>query len=290
MRFTKLRGQHILADRRVAEKIVSAAELSSADTVLEVGPGLGVLTRLILPRVHHYIGVELDPRFVQALQNEFALPLEARPRLSEVSPQNSAEVAPQPEFVEGDILKIKISDLFSNYTLTPKPYTLISNLPYNITSAFFKKILTEKNPPERIVIMIQKEVADRICLPTTKNQRPTTLFGLMCNLYAECEYLFRVPGSAFNPPPKVESAVIRLRPRSDASFFEKWGIERAAAEEVIGFIAMFFKNPRKMMSNALGRDRAQAIKNALIALGERPDSRPADLSLGKWLGLWKILK
>ena len=109
----------------------------------------------------------------------------------------------------------------------------------------------------------------------------------MCNLYAECEYLFRVPPGAFSPPPKVESAVIRLKPYSDASFLKKWGIERSVAEAMIGFVAVFFKNPRKMMSNALGRNRAQAIKSALVALGERADSRPADLSLEKWVSLWK---
>jgi Dimethyladenosine transferase (rRNA methylation) len=279
MRFTKLRGQHILTDNNVALKIVAAAEFSPADTVLEVGPGLGVLTRLILPRVGRYVGIELDPRFVEVLQNEFSLPLEAKPL--------PAEVSPRPEFIEGDILKIKISDLFSAYNLQATTYKLISNLPYNITSAFFKKILTEKNSPERIVIMIQNEVALRICPPTTHNLQPTTLFGLMCNLYAACEYLFRVSPGAFSPPPKVESAVIRLKPYSEALFFEKWGIERSRAEDVIGFIAIFFKNPRKMMSNALGRERAETIKNALVAIGERPDSRPADLSLEKWVSLWK---
>jgi 16S rRNA (adenine1518-N6/adenine1519-N6)-dimethyltransferase len=282
MQYTKLRGQHILSDKCVAEKIVSAAELSPADTVLEVGPGLGVLTTLILPRVGHYIGVELDPRFVEELRREFLKP---SPKNGGGCPNGRERGV---EFVEGDILKIKISDLFSNYTLNAKPYTLISNLPYNITSAFFKKILTEQNPPERIVIMIQNEVANRICLQAKTYKLQASLLGMMCNLYAECEYLFRVSPGAFNPPPKVESAVIRMFPYSEASFFAKWGVKRSFAEDIIAFIAIFFKNSRKMMSNAYGRNRALEIKNALIDLGERPDSRPADLSLEKWVAFWKI--
>jgi 16S rRNA (adenine1518-N6/adenine1519-N6)-dimethyltransferase len=267
MRFTKLRGQHILKDESVAERI--AAELTPADAVLEVGPGLGVLTRRIIQLAGRYVGVELDPRFVQELKKEF---------------RGRENV----EFVEADILKINIIDFLSKSSnLKANSYKLISNLPYNITSAFFKKVLTEKDPPERAVVMIQNEVALRICPPTSYKPRPTSLLGLMCNLYAECEYLFRVPKSAFSPPPKVESAVIRLKPYFGAEFFAKWGIERARAEEMIAFIAVFFKNPRKMMSNALSREKAEAIKKALISIDIRPDARPADLALTKWLSLWK---
>ncbi len=256
-------------NKDVALKIVEAAALTPTTTVLEVGPGLGVLTHLILPKVGQYFAVELDPRFVKELNKDFG----ANPKV---------------KITEGDILKINISDLFSNSTLAPNPYTLISNLPYNITSPFFKKILTEKNPPERMVIMIQHEVAERVCLRATSHEPRANLFGLMCNLYAECEYLLHVSRGSFNPPPKVESAVVCLKPYSDKAFFEKWGIERLVAEEFIAFTAVFFKNQRKMMSNAFGKSRAEAIRAALVAINERPDARPADLSLKKWVALWKI--
>ncbi len=256
MRFTKLRGQHILKDERVARKIVEAAGLVADDAVIEVGPGLGVLTRLIVPRVKEYVGVELDPRFAEALRAEFGTQ----------------------RIIEGDFLKVGVPD-----GLTAGRYKLISNLPYNITSAFMKKVLTLEHPPELVVVMIQKEVALRIAA-----RERFSMLGLECNLYASCARLFDVPPGAFSPPPRVDSSVVEIRPYPDGVLEEKWGINRESAEDILRFAAIFFRNPRKMMANALGSARSGDIKSALSRISVRPDARPADLSLGNWIDLWKI--
>ncbi len=272
-----MRGQHFLTDKKIVEKIIAAAELSSNDVVLEVGPGLGVMTREILPRVGKLVAVELDPFFVHELRKEFVV--EAKPHI---------------EIIEGDILKLKISDLFVSCKLKAVSYKLISNLPYNITSAFLKKFLIEPPHPERIVVMLQKEVAGRICPSTTPySLLPTPssgMLGLMCNLYAECSFVCKVPASAFAPPPKVESAVICLKPYSENAFKTKWGFDHGEAEDLLAFAAKFFSSPRKKMCGALGKARAEKCRSTLHEIGESPDSRPAVLSIENWVKLWKKLR
>jgi len=283
MEFSKLRGQNFLTDRHIVAKIIAAAELSSDDVVLEVGPGLGVMTREILPRVGKLIAVELDPFFVHELRKEFVV--EAKP------PKASApEVSPHIEIVEGDILKIRISDLLFSYKPQTTNYKLVTNLPYNITSAFLKKFLIEPPHPERIVVMLQKEVCDRICSQTTNYKPPTGLLGIMCNLYAECSFVCKVPASAFVPAPKVDSAVICLKPYSEKVFAQKWGFDHGQAEDLLAFISKFFSQPRKKMCGAFGKKLAPKCRQALEEIGESPDSRPAVLSVEKWAALWKKLR
>jgi len=297
VRLSKLRGQHFLTDKNIVQKIIGAAELAPNDTVLEVGPGLGVMTREILPRVGHLVAVELDPFFVHDLRAEFA---EASPRKIEI--------------VEGDILKIRTPDLLSSLFVTPTKvgvhdrssvdpdfhrddkrgmdYKLITNLPYNITSAFLKKFLIEPPAPEQIVVMLQKEVADRIVSHASRatSQAPTSMLGLMCNLYAECSLICKVPAAAFAPPPKVDSAVISLMPYSAEIFAAKWGIGRDFAEDIMAMAAKFFAQPRKKMCGAFGRGLRDKCQVALREIGENPDSRPAALGVGKWVELWKKLR
>jgi 16S rRNA (adenine1518-N6/adenine1519-N6)-dimethyltransferase len=271
IKLSKLRGQHFLTDKRIVDKIVLAAELTPEDVALEVGPGLGVMTRELAPRTKRLIAVELDPLFVRELRSSFA----AEPHL---------------EIVEADILRVNVAD----YGLLAADYKLISNLPYNITSAFLKKFLIEPPAPERIVVMIQKEVAERIIGVSSKFQQPdsnpTNLLGIVCNLYADCSFVCKVPASSFAPPPKVESAVICLKPYSGAAFAAKWGIELSFAEDVIAFASRFFSSPRKKMAGLLAKPVAEKCKIALAAIGESPDSRPAALSLGQWVELWKKMR
>jgi 16S rRNA (adenine1518-N6/adenine1519-N6)-dimethyltransferase len=273
MEFSKLRGQHFLTDKNVVKKIIAAAELAPDDVVLEVGPGLGVMTREILPRVKRLVAVELDPLFVRELRAEFA------------------EDSPRPEIIEGDILKTRVANLFSSHAPRATSYKLITNLPYNITSAFLKKFLIEPPAPEQIVVMLQKEVAERILSVRTKNQepisKPTNLLGLMCNLYAECSPICPVSAGAFVPPPKVDSAVICLKPYSSAAFLDKWGTPLDRAEDIMAFASRFFAQPRKKMCGLLNKDLREKCQNALVAIGESPDSRPAALRVEKWVELWK---
>jgi 16S rRNA (adenine1518-N6/adenine1519-N6)-dimethyltransferase len=262
---SKLRGQHFLSDKNVVAKIIAAANLQAGDFVLEVGPGLGVLTREIFPRVGHLVAVELDPFFVSELRREFG----------------SKPV----EIVEADILKVRASDLLTSLPQN-SGYKLVTNLPYNITSAFLKKFLLERPSPESMVVMIQEEVVDRIC---EKGEGSSNLLGLSVNLYAASQKLFTVGAGSFAPPPKVTSAVISLKPYSDAEFLAKWGIGREYGEDVLAFAAKFFAQPRKKMAGLLPKTLAPRLKEALLSLEESPDSRPAVLSLGKWVKLWQLM-
>lgn len=274
-RLSKLRGQHFLSDKGVVQKIIAVSGLTESDVVLEVGPGLGVMTREILPRAGRLVAVELDPFFAHELRKIFA------------APSDSEAGSPGIEIVEGDILKIRAAD----YGLRNQEYKLISNLPYNISSAFLKKFLLEPPIPSLIVVMLQKEVADRILFSSSKNQPPKTnnqsLLGLMCNLYAACSPVCKVPAGAFVPPPKVDSAVIRLEPYSREAFSAKWGMSREAGEDVLAFAAKFFSQPRKKMAGLLPKALAVRLVAALSALGQSVDSRPAALSLADWVELWK---
>jgi 16S rRNA (adenine1518-N6/adenine1519-N6)-dimethyltransferase len=269
---SKLRGQHFLTDKNVVAKIIAAAELTGSDAVLEVGPGLGVMTREILPQVKQLVAVELDPLFVRELKTEFAQ-------------------ATNLEIIEGDILKLRLADIRHSTFDIRNSYKIITNLPYNITSSFLKKFLLEPPAPERIVVMLQKEVAEKI---TTNDQRlttkPTSLLGLMCNLYAACSPVCKVSAGSFAPPPKVESAVICLKPYSAEGFAAKWGVNRDYAEDIIAFAARFFSDPRKKMCGMLGKGRREACKIALSEIGEDPDSRPAAIDLKKWVELWKKMR
>ena len=260
----RLRGQHFLADKAAVAKIIAAAELSAGDAVLEVGPGLGVLTREIAPLVGRLAAVELDPLYAAELRSSF----EARPEVS---------------VIEGDILKMRVSDI------ARAPYKLVTNLPYNITSAFLKKFLIEPPHPQLMVVMVQKEVAERI-VTTGHEPRAMSMLGLMCNLYAECTLVAKVPAGAFVPPPKVDSAAVKFEPYSEKDFSAKWGFEHGSAEDFLAFANRFFGSPRKKMSGLLPKPLSAKLREALSALGESPDSRPAALSLTKWVELWKMAR
>jgi 16S rRNA (adenine1518-N6/adenine1519-N6)-dimethyltransferase len=283
-RLSKLRGQHFLTDKSVVAKIIKAGELTEDDLVLEVGPGLGVMTREILPRVKQLIVVELDPLFVRELRAEFSAPDngDMTPYLDQTEIRGHV-----PVIVEGDILKMRISDLFLSDPLLTTCYKLVTNLPYNITSAFLKKFLLEPPHPERIVIMIQKEVAERIA---GANSKPDGMLGLMCNLYAACSWVTKVGAGAFAPPPKVDSAVILLKPYAERDFMAKWGFEHGLAEDFLSFCNRFFVQPRKKMSGLLPKPLAAKLRLALSAIEESTDSRPAVLTLEKWVALWKKMR
>ena len=276
-----LRGQHFLTDGEVAEKIIAAAGLNADDTVLEIGPGLGVLTRGLLPLVGRLIAVELDPFFVQILKDEFA-------------DEKKFEVT------EGDILKMRISDVIaraakqSHEIATVPPlrglamtggYKIVTNLPYNITSAFFRKFLTVPPHPTTLTAMIQHEVAERM----TVKGPPLSMLALECQLYAECAYIAKVPGSAFAPPPKVSSAIVHLRLYGESEFQKKWGIEHGDVEDLLSLASVTFRDPRKKMSNTMGQV-AEKCRAALAAIGESPDSRPAALSVESWVKFWKLMR
>jgi len=248
-------GQNFLTDTRVVERIIAAAEFAPDDTVIEVGPGLGVLTLRLaaaLP-VGRLRAVELDR--------------ELTPRLAE-----RLKDYPQAAVIEGDILKLNPVELSGG-----QPYKVVANLPYYITSAVLRHFLSDPTPPTRLVVMVQREVAERM----TAAPGQMSLLALAVQFYGTAKVMFSVPPAAFYPPPKIHSAVVRIdvyssqeRPLpnlDDATFFR---IARAG-----------FGQKRKQLintlSSGLGLDKA-AVGAALTGAGIAPSARPEQLGVEAW--------
>jgi 16S rRNA (adenine1518-N6/adenine1519-N6)-dimethyltransferase len=248
-------GQNFLTDARVVERIVAAAELAPNDTVIEVGPGLGVLTMRLAAALPagRLRAVELD---------------------RELAPRLTARLKdyPHAEVVEGNILELNPAELSGG-----QPYKVVANLPYYITSAALRHFLSGPTPPTQLVVMVQREVAARM----TAAPGEMSLLALAVQFYGAAQIMFSVPPAAFYPPPKVHSAVVRIdvyapeqRPLpgiDDATFFR---IVRAG-----------FGQKRKQLVNTLsgglGLDKA-SVGAALTQAGIAPGARPEELGLAEW--------
>ena len=198
-------GQHFLQSEAAALRIVEALGDVSQATVLEIGPGRGAITELLARRARRLIAVELDRVLSAQLRMNFSL-------------------YPNVEIIEGDFLKIELDTVFgakpgsvrTGLNFTPEPARVIGNLPYYITSDILLRLLENHRYFSTIVIMVQKEVADR--LAASAGSRDYGLLSATAQLYGRVEQLFTLPPSAFNPQPKVQSSVVRItiKPRAEA--------------------------------------------------------------------------
>ncbi|MDO5296430.1 MAG: 16S rRNA (adenine(1518)-N(6)/adenine(1519)-N(6))-dimethyltransferase RsmA [bacterium] len=184
-------GQHFLKDLNIRDKIIAAAQLTDKDRILEIGPGKGVLTEQLLQRSEAVTAIELDSSLAQALR--------ALPKLN---------------LIEGDILGLDLTEILQGseqQPALPRSWKVVANLPYYITSPILEKLLCSSGDYlDYIVVMIQKEVAERLA---SIAQRQTSSLSYFVNYYASVEYLFTVKPGCFAPPPKVDSAVVRLTMR-----------------------------------------------------------------------------
>lgn len=248
-------SQRFLADEGVLERIMAAAEIEPADTVLEVGPGLGTLTRALAARAGRVIAVELDAQLVAILHQ----------RLSDY---------PNVTIVQGDILQLAPAELVGPHA----PYLVVANLPYYITSPVLRHFLEATHPPERLVLMIQKEVAQRI-LATPGH---LSLLAVSVQFYARPRLVGYVPAAAFYPRPKVDSAIVRL---------DVYRQPPVPVEDVPRFfrvVAAGFSQPRKQLKNALAHSLGLPVAKAMEALaaaGINPQQRAESLSLDDWARL-----
>lgn len=265
-------GQNFLTDRGAVERIVDALGDISQKTVLEIGPGRGALTSLLLSRAAHLIAIELDRVLAAQLRMKFA----NQPRV---------------EIIEADVLAIDFVSLFgprpgrSITGLTPQPpekVRVVGNIPYYITSDILLRLFHYCEHFDTIVIMVQKEVADRIIA-----KPGTSEYGLLsatCQLYAKAEKLFTLPPGAFSPPPNVHSSVLRLTidPR-----WEKLKVEPAP---FIDFLKLSFGQKRKTLVNNLKQQyETKAIRAALEKAKVRPDVRAEALPLEKAAAVFRAL-
>jgi 16S rRNA (adenine1518-N6/adenine1519-N6)-dimethyltransferase len=247
-------SQNFLADPVHLNRIVAAAELDPADVALEIGAGLGTLTLRLARHARRVVAVELDSSLLPALREMLA----GHDNVS---------------LVQGDILELNPADLVDGAA-----YKVVANLPYHITSAAIRHLLTATRPPELIVLTVQREVAQRMIA-----QPPDmSLLAVGVQFYAQAEIVARIPAGAFYPPPKVDSAVVRLRKHeqppvdapSDSDFFQ---VARAG-----------FGQRRKQLRNALssglqiGADQAGQL---LATAGVDPMRRAETLTLAEWAAI-----
>ncbi len=267
LRARKGLGQHFLIDAGVLKKIVQAAELSPADTVVEVGPGLGVLTAELVQRAGRVIAVELDRNLAEALKNT----------LSE---------AGNLDVLNADILKLDIDAMLagSDKTLSPgNGYKVVANLPYYITSAVLRHFMEAGSKPAMMVLMVQWEVAKSI----TSRPGDMSLLSLSVQLYGKPEIISRVPAKAFYPAPNVGSAILKI------SLYHKPVIDTADEEGFFKLARAGFCAPRKQIMNSLAQGLGLA-KNEILprleAVAVDPRRRAETLDIEEWKKLWLEFK
>jgi 16S rRNA (adenine1518-N6/adenine1519-N6)-dimethyltransferase len=249
-------SQNFLADGDVLEAIVATAAPTPGRRVLEIGPGLGVLTGALLEAGADVTAVEVDRALVAHLRTRFAGELESG-RL---------------QLVEGDFLDLAVE------SLVVPPWDLVANLPYHITSPVLHRVLGAEPRPERFVLMLQREVAERVAAPPGA----MSYLSVFVQYHAAVHIARLVPRHAFEPAPEVDSAVLagRTRPRQ---------LDEVREEELWRLVQAGFRERRKMLHNVLprqlpqiGRDRFEA---ALADCAIAADRRPQTLSVEEWLAL-----
>jgi len=264
-------GQHFLADDSAAARIVNALGDISQSTVLEIGPGRGALTSLLASRSRRLISIELDRVLAAQLRMKFSN-------------------APNVEIIEGDILAIDFHTLFGpkpgasrpGLVHKPEPAHVVGNIPYYITSDILLRIFEFRQYFSTIVIMVQREVADRITArPGGSNYG---LLSATAQLYANVEKLFTLQPGAFSPPPKVQSTVIRL---TIAPRLANLGV---AEDGFVEFLKLSFGQKRKTLWNNLkSRYERDVLRAALQKTGVKPTVRAEALSLEKTASLFRAL-
>lgn len=251
LRADKALGQNFLQDTYALERIVNAAEILPTDTVLEVGPGLGALTRHLANAAKQVIAVELDARLLPPLQEV-------------ISGYTNIEI------VQGDMLKISPTEI-----IHVPDYLVVANIPYYITSALLRHLLETTPRPRRVVMTVQKEVADRICA----SPPDMSLLSLSVQVYGVPRIATIIPAGAFYPAPKVDSAVVRID-LSPAPF-----IPYALLDTFFALAKAGFSQKRKTLRNSISagmRMSPAETESMLRAAGIDPMRRAETLSLEEW--------
>ncbi|MFP4134774.1 MAG: 16S rRNA (adenine(1518)-N(6)/adenine(1519)-N(6))-dimethyltransferase RsmA [Halothece sp.] len=249
-------AQHWLKSQESLQKIIEAAELKANDEVLEIGPGTGILTRQLINRVNQVTAVEVDRALFEKLQHKFH--------------QENLTL------IQGDILHLDLSSW-----VTPLPNKVVANIPYNITGPILERLLGSISAPkrqyEKIILLVQKEIAQRLCA-----KAGSKTFGALSvrgQYLAHCELISIVPAKAFSPPPKVDSAIISLIPRP-------FPLTVNSPELLETLVKLGFANRRKMLRNNLkSLISPQQLQRILEQLEINPLARAEDISVSNWVKL-----
>lgn len=245
-------GQNFLMHTATAERIASAAQLAETDTVLEIGPGTGMLTKVLLEKSSHVYAVEADAQLIPGLEETFS-----------------------PEIAAGKLTILHADIRTFNPKVIGKPYKLVANIPYYITGEIFRQFLTAEIQPLSITVLVQKEVAERVA-----RSKKESLLSLSVKAFGTPIYMFTVPRGAFKPAPKVDSAVlhiadisrVRFRTGNEARFFE--------------LIRAGFAHKRKqLLKNLEHLSSSDTLKEVFAELRIPEKVRSEELKLEQWLSL-----
>jgi len=249
-------GQHFLNDRRILTRIVDALDPLGDETVIEVGPGRGALTEILRPRAHRVVAIEYDRKLAAMLRDKYA--------------------GSNVEIIEADVLQTDLGAVAGG------PYALVGNVPYYITTPILFHALRRPRAT-RAVYLVQREVANR--LSAEPGNKEYGALSVNVQALAKAKIIFRVPAGAFNPPPKVESAVVRVIPRADPEI---------GPDEEQGFrelVQAAFGMRRKQMRRVLRGLRPMSAEHADEILGNtdiNPDARPETLTAQQFAALFRL--
>jgi len=245
-------GQHFLLDASILDRIVETAHIQSSDTIVEIGPGVGVLTRELLRVAGSVMAIELDERMIPLLR-----------KFIEESPQLTAQNS-KLTIVQGNALHVGMPET---------PYKVVANIPYHITSPLLRHLFLEsKKTPASLTLLIQREVAERIC-----DREDAGMLTILVGLFGKPNIMARVPPAAFLPPPKVDSAVLHIE------CFERPLADAATVEQLFKLTKIAFGQKRKMLRNTLGSFHGGMER--LAGLHIEPTRRPQTLSVEEWIAL-----
>ena len=248
-------GQNFLIDKAVIKKIIKEARLQFKDIVLEIGPGIGTLTQEIAKKAKLVIAVEKDSKMVKILKETLK------------DFQNI-------EIVKADILKIKPTP----YTLNAKPYKVVANLPFYLSAPVIRKFLEAKFPPELMLLVVQKEVAQRICAkPPDMN-----LLAASVQFYAKPEIISYISKKSFWPMPEVNGAILQITP----TYTDK----KTDSRKFFRIVKAGFSQPRKQLANNLTKKLEldkERIKSWLLKNNIQPNRRAETLFIKDWINLTK---
>lgn len=264
MRPKKSLGQNFLTSQSVVDKMIFTANINTQKVVLEIGPGKGILTKSLLEKAGKVVSVEKDDRLIPFLKEKFSVEIE------------SGKLT----LVHGDIMDFD----FGLYGLEVGNYKIVANIPYYITGEFLRKTLSSDIHPSQIVLLVQKEVAQRIA-----RDKKESILSISVKVYGEPKYIHTVKAGSFNPSPKVDSAILSIENISKNFFnfvkhhvFNKMSVEERE-ERFFKIVKLGFAHKRKLLINNL---RELAEKEILKYAFKQADIselvRAEDLSLSQW--------
>lgn len=245
------KGQHFLIDEDVLQEIVATADIQPSDHIVEIGPGIGILTRELLKHAAHVTAIEIDLSLIPLLRIFTGI---GNPKL---------------EIVTGNALQIP---------MPTTPYKVVANIPYHITAPLLTHLLLESSVrPTSMTMLIQREVAENICSPESDS-----LLTILVRLYGKPLFVRRVSKEAFLPPPKVESAVLHI------DCFPQPLTDKPTTERMLKLAKLAFSKRRKMLSNTIGEMPRGA--DAMQAAGIDAKRRPQTLTIDEWIVLDTALR